>query len=538
MPGIPIAQAPGLDHKAGSHSLGTQASVHSYKQYTCKHWQRGNCQKTADSCGFLHGYPPKSASKKDTTCFYWYHNRQCRKRDWECEFAHRDTGIYSGPPGSYSKDSTTGDRSHVKDSDLRLVTDSSRPTYGSIDKTTVPQQTPSGHYTMDSPIDASMDGKQPGAIAPSRSPARDPRRRASIVEKTEPSKQAATDTNDESLKQAATDSDDEPLEDTTEADFALAKVSKQNLSSTTLLGTKNGAIDNVFIHMPKEKAGEANLLRDYFSGLQRKVYTSHDSTSHDTWDFFRKNLVTSALLVVHPDENFVGTLPGLNKFIRHGAAPRTYSIGVQHSLCLGEQRPPRYEAQQLFPHGSLTFITDDVFVYFPEKALAIIEEFLEEKKLKPPGAQMSKIGARPGVKDWILKFSREKVDECDRKGEPFDLRWLKCYDALDRLCPTEDENPYYRHHHVPLERSYLWSFWEGELPNYKGMWESDERKATYYMSNLFAGESRFKAWQFRRFNFVYQRPDEEQVHDPHGWGSKYCQIGVILPEQALKGYKK
>lgn len=35
-----------------------------------------------------------------TTCYYWYEKGKCNKGD-SCRFAHHDTGIYAGPPGSY-----------------------------------------------------------------------------------------------------------------------------------------------------------------------------------------------------------------------------------------------------------------------------------------------------------------------------------------------------------------------------------------------------------------------------------------------------
>lgn len=249
------------------------------------------------------------------------------------------------------------------------------------------------------------------------------------------------------------------------------------------------------------------------------------------------------------------TIPELSNYlVEKGAGLRVFSIGVQHRQCIMEQREPAYEAQRLFPHGGITFITDDVFVYYPEKATEIIEKFLHEDKDKPPGGQLSKIGARPGVKDWMASLATKKFEEQGGEGNCTDLRWIECYEALCRLCPVEDEDPDFPEHSVPLETSHLWSVWEESLPSFKGRWESgDEEGATDYMANHFAGEACAMAWKYRKFLFVFQRPGMEkettnsqgfqvveQEVDPKGWMKKYCHISVVTPDQALrsKGGKK
>lgn len=336
---------------------------------------------------------------------------------------------------------------------------------------------------------------------------------------------------------------------TPKADLEMAKSGVRHLDPNRLLAPHNEKdIDNVYIHMP-DRPEEVALLKDYFEGLRRKVYTSH---AGHVWDFFRQSYGKCCLVIVHPSELFTGTIPGLNKLlVETGAGMRVFSIGVQHEQCIREGRKPAYEAQRLFPHGGITFITDDVFVYYPEKATQIIEQFLKETKSKPPGAELSKIGARPGVKDWLMRLAIQKFEEQGGEGNCTNTRYVQCYDALCRLCPLEDEDPDFPDHHVPLESSYLWSIWEESLPSFKGRWESgDEEGATDYIANLFAGEARCKAWKYRKFYFVYQRPGAEelvmssqghqevqQIVDPKGWSKKYCHVNAVTPDSILKRKK-
>ena len=528
------------------------------KSTTCKYWQSGNCRFTAETCAFAHSYP-EADKKKRITCYYWYHGNKCRKTPQQCDFAHEDTGEYAGPPGSFRRRSMAADAPlFVKDSDLNLM----RNTSPTLDEAIIlsvesplpaPLQTDSSVFVK--PPETSNDQ---GAIASaSVEKVTDPRLRGrpapasdtNIIPATEPQLVARpTEALDDTSEIAVVDDDEPSLYGSLDADLEMAKRGIRKLDANRLLALSNGKskeIENIYIHMP-DRSAELDLLRKYFEGLKRRVY---HSGSIGAWDFFRSRYGGCCLVIVHPSELFLGSLPGLHELlVEYGAGTRVFSLGVQYEQCLREGREPAYDAQRLFPHGGITFITDDVFSYFPEKAKEIIESFLEQTKSKPPGAELAKIGARPGVKDWLLQLASKKFEEQRGYGESADLPWIECYEALCRLCPLEDEEPDFPDHHVPLETSNLWSLWEDSLPSFKGRWESgDEEGATDYMANLFAGEACCRAWKYRKFHFVYQRPGQEkqvmssqgypeiqQEADPKGWAKKYCHIGVVTPDQVLK----
>lgn len=52
---------------------------------------------------------PTILGMKDTTCYYWMRDNTCNKSAETCKFAHRDTGVYAGPPGSFRQRSLAGD---------------------------------------------------------------------------------------------------------------------------------------------------------------------------------------------------------------------------------------------------------------------------------------------------------------------------------------------------------------------------------------------------------------------------------------------
>jgi len=128
------------------------------------------------------------------------------------------------------------------------------------------------------------------------------------------------------------------------------------------------------------------------------------------------------------------------------------------------------------------YITDDVFIYYPEQATELIDRFLAMAKDTPPDGPSYKIGARPGIKDWMRRFATKKYHQQVSKKETIDARWSLCHEALCRLCPAEAEDPDYPGYSVPIKSSYLWSPWEETMPSLKGRWEGgDEEGTTEYM---------------------------------------------------------
>ena len=523
---------------------------------TCNYWKQGRCRFSSDTCRYVHAELPYPLGKKQVTCHYWAKG-YCNKREEDCEFLHHVVGEVAEQPGSRRRKS------------MPVVKNVSNPNLEQI-RISPPREQP---FTPASPVNQVLS---PATIVPPTTsvqptrpsftelvePATDPRLRGRAPRVTDsesrlPEQPQKPTPIEPSGNIPASITQDVEMTDvmdasngTPEQHLEMIKRGIDNLDPTMLLFStasdekKEKEVRDVYIHMP-ERLKELRILEKYFVELKRRVLTSNAGPGG--WKMFSEKYSShECLLVVHPNENFLDSLPGLSGLLTtYGSSFRVFSIGVQHEKCSREHRKPAYEAQRLFPHAGITFITDDVFVYYPDKATQIIEDFADDPKNKIPGWQMGKIGARPGIKNWLFQLAVTKMKE--HAGDGKALPYVNVYDAICRLCPLADEDPTLPDKHVPLESSFLWSPSSDSLPSFQGRWESgDEEGATDYMANFFAGEACCKAWKYRKFYFVYERPgddvtgpdsqgSQEKVEaDPKGWGKRYSHISVVPPDHILE----
>ena len=495
------------------------------KRTICRFWQAGNCQYTAETCRFAHSYVNTVSKTKGITCYYWFNGYKCNKSAETCDFAHEDTGVYAGRPGTFLTKHRMSYGAQVQLSANEIPVNHERrqqadaaPMYGE------PQQAP---MIVPTPTDA-MHTAMDDSILPAD---------------TMPFVNANADETafmDEEKAQATTQ--------TIKQDLELAKKSIGELDASVIFNRGKSEIKRVYVLMPPERDGERELLVQSFKSFNREVYHS-GMLQH--WDFFRKSSADKeSLIVIHPTEQFLGTIPNFANYIQRGKCA-VFSIGVHEDWERSNQPVRRYKARRVFPHGGITFISDDVFEYYPEKAVEIIQEFHAKAKTKPPGAETSKIGARPGIRDWLASLAVKKLEE---GGENYtDDRYVKCYEAICDLCPLEHYDPWEMEQGcmVPKDDALLWSVAEQDLPSFQGLWEKDEAKATDMMANLFAGTALERMSDFLRYSFIYQRPDQvglsgevtasqlppqvvlDQV-DPRGWMKRYNHIEVLTPDRWLE----
>lgn len=558
------------------------------KEITCKDWRYGTCQYTAETCPYAH-----NDIQKGVTCFYWRKGDKCKFTAENCNFAHHDTGVYAGPPGTFlgadeSKanvtcyfwktrgmctklsscqyaHSDTGIYAGPPGTNQVTYRDDQAPQAPVVaanaeplnqiaaeddDAFAPPPSSPEKNVSEAPLMQVNTTATKPASLVPAPygnppSPTTDPRLRG----RSSISGRSMIDSSAGSILPPMTPGNDYAdipnanvahQQKILEQEFEIAKRAVPELDFKPLVQTKDGnLIQHVFLQIPKGRSGEMNVLRRRLEGWNCKIFTSRD---RDHWDFFKR--YKECLIIVHPMENFCGTMPGLYNHLMRGSTINVYSIGVQHAQCIMEHREPAYEAHRIFPMGGITFITDDVFVYYPEKATEIIENFYAVAKGKAIGGEFSKIGARPGIKDWLLRLAQRKWEEQKCPDEEKDLRWIQAYDAICQLCPIEDEDPrWLPDRGVPLERSWLWSADETHFHDFAGRWErGDEEGATEYMVEFFAGEAVCSVAAYRRFVVVYQRPGKEMIEegkksDPRGWMEKYSHIGVMTPERYLASKK-
>ncbi|KAK4631977.1 hypothetical protein CLAFUW4_03364 [Fulvia fulva] len=291
----------------------------------------------------------------------------------------------------------------------------------------------------------------------------------------------------------------------------------------------------VFLMFPQTHTVEIQVCAEYFQAAGLKVYHSEILGA---WDHFRRTHTNACSIVLHPDVP-MWEIPGLHHILSMTAA-KFFTLGTNGIVAEVEDREPAYCCDRIFPHGNVAFITDELFVYHPEKATEVIKAFLEANRYKPEGGENNRIATRPGIKGWLLKLAMEQTAEHGRQDE----RWMQLYDAICRLCPPDDEDPF-DPGGIPSPTSNLVSVPPEHLPSFDGIWEKDETTATDYMVNWFAGWAVLNASKYRRL-VVCNEPRESRTvttkdkngkmvsqvdADPRSWAKKYQHIGVALPSK-------
>ncbi|CAK3854794.1 hypothetical protein AC579_10275 [Lecanosticta acicola] len=675
------------------------------KALTCFFWNEGQCRKTEGECEYAHSYtglvadpppgyrlPAEPAHKRPenlpsrdvlvpkhlTTCYYWRQPQGCNKPDSQCEYAHRDTGVYAGPPGTFKRRlSALGPTGAT---DIHAANADRIP---AANRTFDPRLQESPLALHKSPVQTSVLPVQEQAqIAP---PTRVVQKRPSIVacstvrgaimlssaedddavtisakfevpnEKTfkhlagedpvlrldhlvvsgdfekimwneelraveaatggiavEPSLTSQLETISEMCKVHAggflasvagleskvliypsnnetwrfLEVDDVAFPPGCLLHFRLfrnmsgisvtaspsnAVSAREELHYAASVGEKLARLDReqllfvkprsdqklppydpiraVFLLMPPGHHTDLVVYCEYFKGLKLKVY--HSSTA-GAWAYFCKKYLPKGpqkvgIVVVHPEVP-LWQVPDLHNIAAAGTS--LFSIGVDRTIAAYEEREPEFGCHGLFPLGRVTFITDDVFVYEPEKARKIVQTFNADQRRRPPGAKDDvRIATRPGLKEWIAELMLKNANVRDRHDKQ-DARWVKLYAAICELCPVEAEDPWNPPRLLPS--SSLVSASPEELPGFQGLWEKDETAATDFMVNWFAGWAVYHAHRYRKFEVCHvprterfadakqMSRDAVAVADPRGWTKKYQHIGVASPDAMLEsmGSKK
>ncbi|KAM3423397.1 hypothetical protein BST61_g830 [Cercospora zeina] len=281
----------------------------------------------------------------------------------------------------------------------------------------------------------------------------------------------------------------------------------------------------VFLMIPSVHSVLLEVYRQLFSRMKCKIY--HSETA-GAWEYFRRKYTTGVLLV-HTDVP-LWQVPGLSNW--SSRATMAFSVGVDVTSAIVENRQPVFECTRILPFGSAVFLTDDLLVYYPEKATEIIQNFLDANSSKPEGAESSKLVARPGVKQFLF----QKFIDCEKPQE----RWLRLYGAICDLCPPEDED--FEEPPNPLPTSNLISIDPGLLPSFEGMWEKNEAAAREAMVDWFAGWALLNVSRFRRFVVCYLPKDMSANEDPKAvdqdinsrrWAKKYQHISIATPGRVV-----
>ena len=344
------------------------------------------------------------------------------------------------------------------------------------------------------------------------------------------------------------ESEEEPEPDLEEMiaslDLQGAVVAGELAGLDATLFQSNKGEQAAFIMMPDSHVVESDLLIKYFHGIKFKVY--HSSTP-GAWSYFLQHYWRSGTVILHPDIG-IWRIPELHSTLaKSQAGIRFFALGFQRDYDDPEFPDPTYTCWRMLPHGRATLITDEVFVYYPQKAITILSMYLRNHKEKPPGGETNKIFARPGLKRWLLKLVEDLPDDGDKD---YLHNLVQLVNLVEELCPMEVCDPWKPYN--PLKTAYLVSEsvsddgWE----EYDDIWQRDHGKGTNELVEWFAyWTGKLNPHEFRRINVCYEpRPDDFEGSatdgdgvdgpraklDPQDWAKRYQHLGVLLPEEVVK----
>ncbi|KAH0341713.1 hypothetical protein KCU83_g9559, partial [Aureobasidium melanogenum] len=339
--------------------------------------------------------------------------------------------------------------------------------------------------------------------------------------------------------QAAVPGNSEPIVvRPTKASFISMCAEHLDLNPEILFAANRGKHIEKFVYLcfPK-RTPETKLVEDFLNEVGAKFVHLEDC---DLWSqFCGKGSTVNRVVLFHPSMNSFWKLPDFWSVLATGV--NIFQVGVSKAIKTRPDAPVKYSCTRLFPRGTLTLITDDVFKYHPAQALQVLEIF-EGYKAKPEGGRNDRIYCRPGILSWLA----ELIDEDREKGTlNEDSPRVKCWQLVCELLGTpvadNSRNPFRSDIKPP---SMLYSPPKSEMPEYSSMWDSSEQEATEFLVNWFAGNAIDECENYRRFNVLYEQHDTSAAQtpglmqpdnpkDPKEWMKKYTHIRVTTPARYI-----
>ena len=178
----------------------------------------------------------------------------------------------------------------------------------------------------------------------------------------------------------------------TKSSFPSMCTEHLGLDSEVLFAANKGKQTDklVCLFFPRE-APETKVVEAFLVDSRAKICFSDD---HERWAQFCNNKGSSGVILFHPSMNAFWKVPEFYSVLATTA--NVFQIGVSKSSKSRPDLPMQYSCTRLFPNGSLTLITDDIFKYYPALAVRVLESF-ESLKLKAQGARCDRIYCRPGI---------------------------------------------------------------------------------------------------------------------------------------------
>jgi hypothetical protein len=323
----------------------------------------------------------------------------------------------------------------------------------------------------------------------------------------------------------------------TKSSFPSMCTEHLGLDSEVLFAANKGKQTDklVCLFFPRE-APETKVVEAFLVDSRAKICFSDD---HERWAQFCNNKGSSGVILFHPSMNAFWKVPEFYSVLATTA--NVFQIGVSKSSKSRPDLPMQYSCTRLFPNGSLTLITDDIFKYYPALAVRVLESF-ESLKLKAQGARCDRIYCRPGILAWLAELIDEDCEQgISTEDSPRVRCWQLACDLLNVTVADNSSNPFRSDMGPP---PLLYSPRKSQMPEYGPLWDSSEQEATDFLVGWFAGHCVDECESYRRFTVVYEQHgatapqtpgllQSANPKDPKGWMLKYRHLKVTTPNRLL-----
>ena len=285
----------------------------------------------------------------------------------------------------------------------------------------------------------------------------------------------------------------------------------------------------VFLMFPPHLTTEVAVLTKYLQSLDARVYCAGNPGS---WARFIQDKKKSGVILYHPSVNNYERVPNLRQTLFQGSYNH-FQLGKDDYLLHNDEAATKYSCVRLFPQGTVSLFTDDVFVYHPRKSLEILRKIKATNDLRPTYDRSHRILTRPGIQAFLLQlFEDEQVGRHHDKSDRLKLYLIFDEMMTDKRPLDESDKP---------SQPFVVSPPVAEMPEYAKLWDANEANATDYLVEYFAGWCLLEKESFRRFMVIHQAKDAPDYtpggirnHQAEVWMEKYQHINIYTPEKWKK----
>jgi hypothetical protein len=340
------------------------------------------------------------------------------------------------------------------------------------------------------------------------------------------------------LQEALPDTLEPIVTNTTKNSFKSMCAEHLGLDENILFLGNNGKSPErkVYLFFP-QNVPETKLVEWWMADANAQICWSHDSS---LWtQFLKEGKAANRVIIFHPSMNQFWKVPDFSSVLSSSA--NIFQLGVSKPIKARLDSQMKYTCTRLFPTGTLTLITDDIFLHHPAMALRILQSF-EGVKHRPEGGRFDRIYCRPGLLTWLA----ELIDEDREKkilieNSPRIKVFRAACELFDTPATDTTSNPYRLDTSPP---TVLYSSPKSHMPQYGSLWDSSEEEATDYLVERFAGHCVDECESYRRFTVLYEQHggvaaqtpglrEYANPKDPRGWMVKFRHLRVTTPNRWL-----